>query len=132
MSGRVGEYEPASLIDVEQGCSERQDRVSCLTAVGHIEVQVELLRLRGVWPMGRPEASYSLECVDRAVIDVQGHERRTGGPSWIWPVHLAAEQRAVELCQFTRVRAVDDYALHSSDHGLIVRRGDSNSTHLRD
>lgn len=116
----IGEHEPAALVDVKQRCSQRQDRVSSLIAVGHVDVEMELLRTRGVRPAGSLEVLCALECIDRPVIDVQGCERLARRPSWIRSVDLAAEQSAVELCQFDRVRAVDDDALNVSDHEVIV------------
>lgn len=120
MPCRIGENQPAALVNVQQRCPQRQHRVPSLVAVRHVDVEIELLWTGRIRPAGSLEVLCALERIDRPAIDVQGCERIARRPSWIRSVDLAAKQRAVELCKFDRVRVVDNDALNVCDHGVIL------------
>jgi hypothetical protein len=72
MADRVCVYPPAAGVGVQQCRAEFQDLGVGLVEVGDVEVQVELLRVRAVWPLRCPEVRDALEREHEAGAGVQG------------------------------------------------------------
>lgn len=120
MPSRIGKHDPATIVGVQNCCPERHHLALSPTAIRYVDIEVELLWVCRVRPLGRVEVISPLERQDRPVLDVQRHEGLARGPPRIRPVHLATQQSAIELGQLKRVRAVEDKALNASDHDVMM------------
>src|ERR1700722_438236 len=114
--GRISAAPRAAGVDVERRRGRFEDPRVGLVEIGDVDVKVELLRVRAVWPLRRPEVRHSLEREHQAGFGVQGREVIADGPPGIRPVDLATEQRLVEPGESKSVGAVKNHALQRADH----------------
>ena len=122
MADRIGIDAPATRVDAEQRRAELQNPRVSLVEVGDVDVEVELLRVRAVWPLRRSEVSHALEPEHETGFGVQGREVIVDGPPGIRPVNLATEQGLVEPGEPKSVGAVKNHALQSADHRCCLLR----------
>ena len=120
MPSRIGKHDPATIVGVQNGCPERHHVALSPIAIRYVDIEVELLWVCRVRPLGRVEVVRPLERQGGPVLDVQRHEGLARGPARIRPVHLATQQGAIKLGQLKRIRAVEDKALNASDHYVIM------------
>jgi len=116
MAGRICEDPPTTGVDVEQRGTKAEDLLLRPVKVGDIEVQMELLRVRTVWPPRRPVILHALERKYQARARVQGRKIVTDCPPAIGLVDRTAEERLVEPGEFKDIRTVQNHALQLSDH----------------
>jgi len=72
MACRVRVDPPAAGVGVQQARTKAQDLRVSLIEVRHVNVKVELLRVRAIWPSRRPEVLNALEQEYKAGGRVQG------------------------------------------------------------
>ena len=116
MACRVGEDPPAAGIGLQQPGTLGEDLCLGDIEVGHLDVEMELLRVRGVRPPRRTVIRHLLEREYQARVDMQGRKVAADRPPRIRPVDRAAKKRLVELREFRHVRAVKDHALQLAEH----------------
>jgi hypothetical protein len=129
MACGVREDPPAAGIGMQQRGAETEHVRLSLVEVRDFDVQVKLLRVRGVRP---PRCAVILDALERqyeARADVQGREVAADRPPRIRLVDHTAEKRPVELCQSRHVRTVQDHALQLADHRSSFPEGTSDAAH---
>ena len=122
MAGLICVDPPATGVDVERRRAGLEDPRVGLVEIGDLDVKVELLRVRAVWPLRRSEVRHALEREHQAGFGVQGREVIVDGPPGIRPVNLATEQGLVEPGEPKSVGAVKNHALQSADHRCCLLR----------
>ena len=90
MADRIGIDAPATRVDAEQRRAELQNPRVSLVEVGDVDVEVELLRVRAVWPLRRSEVSHALEPEHETGFGVQGREVIVDGPPGIRLIDFSA------------------------------------------
>jgi hypothetical protein len=116
MACGIREDPPAAGIDVQQRGAETENVRLGLLEVRDLDVQVKLLRVRGVRPPRRAVTLDALERQCEARADVKGREAAADRPPLIRLVDHTAEKRPVEVRQFQSIRTVQHHALQLASH----------------
>jgi hypothetical protein len=85
VTGRVGEHPPAARLAPQQDGAQREDLLLCRIEVRDVQVEVELLRVRGVRPAWRPVLVRPLERQDEPGVRVQRREGVIDRPARVGP-----------------------------------------------
>jgi hypothetical protein len=101
---------------VKQRGSEPEGLFLGLSEILDPEVQVELLRPSGIWPLRRPVVLYALESEHQPGAGMEGRPAIIQRPARIGLVHHAAEKGLVETGELEYVSAVQHDALNVGDH----------------
>ena len=101
---------------MKQRGTKAKDLMVSLVEVGDIEIQMKLLRARGVRPPRRSVVLHTLEPEHKARGGVKGREVVVDRPPRIGLVDPAAQERLIEPREFQNIRAVQNHALQPADH----------------
>jgi hypothetical protein len=114
---------PAALAvaGVEQRGAEVKYLSLGLVEILDPEVEMELLRASGIWPLRRLVVFDALEGEHQPGAGVKRCPAIIERPARIRLVHRAAEQRRVEPGKLSNVGAVQHHALQVGDHGSTYR-----------
>jgi len=83
--------------------------------IGHLDIQVTLLRAARVRPLRRAVVSRALEREDQSGGGMHRHKVSAHGPPAVALINCAAQHGSVEGSQLTWVRAVEHDALHDAE-----------------
>jgi hypothetical protein len=106
MACRVRKDPPATGIDMQQPATQTENLRLGAIEIGNLDIQVKLLRVRGVWPPWR------------AMIQSR-HEEWKGAadrPAWIRLVDHTSEKLPIEPRELERIGTVKDHALKPAEH----------------
>jgi hypothetical protein len=116
MACGVCEDPPAAGVDMKRRGPEAEDLILSPVEVGDIEIQVKLLRVRGVRPPWRSVVLHALEREHEARAGMKGRKVVADRPPGIGLIDHATQERLVEPREFQNVRAIQNHALQPADH----------------
>jgi hypothetical protein len=110
-----------AVADVKQRGAEPEDMFLCLIEILDAQIEMELLRASGIWPLRRLVVLHALEGEHQPGIGVQGRPAIIEGPTRIRLVDHSAEKRQVKPGELEDVGAVQHDALKAGDHDSTYR-----------
>ncbi len=116
MTCRVCEDPPAASVDMKQCGAETEDLVLGLLEVRDIDIQVKLLRVRGVRPLWRSVVLHTLKREHEAGAGMKSRKVVADRPPGIGLIDHATQKRLVKLREFQNILAVQNHALQPADH----------------